>query len=429
MSKNKNGGRVCLSGLLIALTLTACGQSAVSSAPSPTAAPSREPIPTVQTSPEVTPTPDTQAPEILGARDLEVEVGGSISYREGVTVRDNVDSSVRLQIDAAAVNLQEEGLYHVVYSATDSSGNKAEVTVMVSVTEGEGSNEEPGQTEPPLPPLPEVITQEMVDEKADEILARIITEGMTQREQAWAVYRYVHDHIKYVGSSDKSDWLRGAYSGFAYGRGDCYNYFACAKALLTRLEIPNVDLERIPSSSRHYWQLVNVGEGWYHFDACWHPKSCPMESFLITEAEARAYTERVSAVRENYYVYDYEACPVEVAGMPEEKAPEQPAEGEPSPEPEITPPPAESGAPLPEPAPEGTSEPGSVPVTEDPAEGEAPVQPSGEPTDGQMQPPTESGDSAAEQEPPTPEPPVETPGEEKGPAPEKNGETAAEGEV
>ena len=57
-------------------------------------------------------------------------------------------------------------------------------------------------------------------------------------------------------------------------------------------------------SSRHYWQLVNVGSGWYHFDACPHPNSYPLDSFLIDEAAARAYTATVSPIRANYYVYD-----------------------------------------------------------------------------------------------------------------------------
>lgn len=358
--------------LLALLMLGGCGGSQPTAVPaaSTPAVESRTPAPTPVPAPA-----DTQAPVISGARDREVEAGGTISYRDGVTVTDNVDVSVKLQVDASAVDLNRQGLYPVVYSAADSSGNRSEVTVLVSVHEVElpaGS----GQPQPPVqPPIPENITQEMVDELADKILAGIVTEEMSLRDKAYAVYRYVYDNIKYVGSSDKSDWLRGAYVGFTYGRGDCYNYFACSKALLTRLGIPNIDLERIPSKSRHYWQLVDVGEGWHHFDACWHPTGYAANSFLITEAEARAYTERVSPVRENYYVYDYESCPVVVEGTPEEQTPQEPVPPE---QPAVTEAPAESALPGEQPLPPDPAAPTEEPTPLDPAvptEEPAPLEP------------------------------------------------------
>ena len=43
-----------------------------------------------------------------------------------------------------------------------------------------------------------------------------------------------------------------------------------------------------------------MGEGYYHFDACPHPNSYPLYSFLLTEAEVRAYTEQCASVRKNY---------------------------------------------------------------------------------------------------------------------------------
>ncbi len=339
--------------------------------------PVEEPTPSVEPepSPSVEPTPeppaDTEAPVISGAKDLEVVQGGSVSYREGVTVTDNVDEVVQLQIDAGQVNLAEPGQYTVVYSATDSSGNRAEVTIQVTVTKAE----EPVETKPAEPQMPDVVTREMVDELCDQILAKITKENMTLRQKAYKIYKYVFKNIKYTGSSDKSDWLRGAYYGFIYGRGDCFNYFACSKALLERLGIPTVDLQRVGGTTRHYWLLVNLGEGWYHFDACWHPAGYHIESFMLTEAEVRAYTERVSHIRKNYFVYDYENCPVEVVGTPvEEPAPEpsvepgpEPSE-EPNPEPSEEPSPEPSAEPSPEPSEEPSPEPSEEPSPEPSAE-------------------------------------------------------------
>ncbi|MBR5741696.1 MAG: hypothetical protein IKX91_03995, partial [Firmicutes bacterium] len=120
-------------------------------------------------------------------------------------------------------------------------------------------------------------------------------------------------------TSDKSSWIVGAYVGFVRGKGDCFNFFAVAKALLNRAGIETVDLERIPSKTRHYWLLANIGTGWYHFDACPHPTGYPLQSFFLTEQEVRDYSQEIgeAGVRENYFIYDYANCFVKVEGTPE----------------------------------------------------------------------------------------------------------------
>ena len=309
-----------------------------------------------QPAPVQTPTPppaDTAPPVISGAHDLSVAVGESISYRAGVTVTDDSGETVALQVDATEVDLTEPGEYEAVYWAEDAAGNRAEVTVTVTVIETVTVDEEgSGATEDIEDPAAAQATQENVDALADEILAQITTDGMSQYEKALAIYNYVHNNIAYTGTSDKSSWLVGAYVGFTRHSGDCYNYFACSKALLTRAGIPNVDLTRVGGNSRHYWQLVDVGTGYRHFDACPHPNSYPLYSFLLTEAEVRYYTEQCASIRKNYYVYDYDSCPVEVvqgtAPTPDPTpAPTPAATATPEPTPALTPDPVETTSPLP----------------------------------------------------------------------------------
>lgn len=348
------------------------------------------------------PPADVTPPQLSGVRDLTVALNGTASYREGVSAVDDVDGPVAVTIDASAVDLTVPGEYSVTYSAQDAAGNRTEQTVTVTVVEtatvDQGRDEQtedepPGETGIGGVPLSEV-TQEDVDRLCDQILGRITSSGMSQRDKAKAIFNYVNGHVKYVGSSDKSSWLVGAYVGLTRGRGDCYNYFACSKALLTRAGIPNVDLQRAGGNSRHYWQLVNTGDGWYHFDACPHPTGYPLYAFMITEAQARAYTEQVKDARLNYYVYDYGACPVAVEGTPEELPPEeaQPGEGE-GPEEGEDPgegegpgegeTPGEGEDPVIPPDPAGSREPG----TQDPVTGEWT---GGDPT----QPPDPSGAAA-----------------------------------
>lgn len=331
-------------------------------------APAQTPVP---------PPADTAPPVISGAHDLKAAVGESISYRAGVTVTDDSGEAVALQIDATEVDLTRPGEYEAVYWAEDAAGNRAEVPVTVTVIETVTVDEEgSGATEDIEDPAAPQATQETVDALADEILAQITTDGMSQYEKALAIYNYVHNNIAYTGTSDKSSWLVGAYVGFTRHSGDCYNYFACSKALLTRAGIPNVDLTRVGGNSRHYWQLVDVGDGYHHFDACPHPNSYPLYSFLLTEAEVQAYTEQCASIRKNYYVYDYASCPVEVVqGTPPVIPDPTPA---PTPAETATPEPTPDMTPGPEVSPSASHGPAETPaaspsVSPDPAETTSPL--------------------------------------------------------
>lgn len=318
---------------------------------------------------------DMEPPVITGAKDLTVTAGQQASYRNGVTATDNADALVTLQVDASQVDLSRPGQYPVVYSAADAQGNRASAAITVTVLEPP-----PKETDPPAETQtgaesqtgaePQIGNEARAYELADGILAGIISSGMTQTQKAEAIFRYVNSHITYVGNSDKSSWAAEACNGFTRGRGDCFTYFACSKALLTRAGIPNVDLRRVGGQSRHYWQLVNTGNGYLHFDACPHPTGHPLRCFLLTEADVRAYSASItSSYYRNYYVYDYDACPVAAAGAP---APEeaQPTASQP-PAPSV---PAETQAPE---APAQPVEPPAeetAPTQDDPAWGQSPAE-------------------------------------------------------
>lgn len=255
---------------------------------------------------------DTEAPVIHGAKDIVTVIGREVSYRSGVTVTDDTDENVTLKIDSSAVDLNTAGVYTVIYSAVDKSGNETVVSVTVTVNETSDKGDDPDPDED----AKLVVTQKMLNGVIEEIFDAILTPEMSKYEQAQAIFTYVNNNITYVATSDKTDWVRGAYLGLTRGKGDCYNYWAASKALLTAAGIDNLDLEREGGDSLHFWNLVNVGDGWYHFDTCWHPKGYALDSFMMTEDEAVAYTEKLASELEwpNYYTYDYSSCPVTVVG-------------------------------------------------------------------------------------------------------------------
>lgn len=342
--------------------------------------------------PEITESPvpssDQQPPVITGARDLEVTVGGAISYRQGVSATDDSREDAKLTIDSSKVDLSTPGDYPVVYTATDTSGNETSITITVTVTESE---EEPSPSPTVSSPSDTPIqtknpgkntgshtggtsspsTSDKLNALADKILSQITNSSMSKYQKARAIYNYIRSHMRYVNTSDKSSWVSAAYVGLTQGKGDCFNYFAASKILLTRAEISNVDLYRVGGNSSHYWQLVNTGSGYYHFDTCPHPSNWPLDCFMLTEAQVRAYSAKCTGTWKNYYVYDYDSCPVTVVGTPQE----------PKPTPTPAPTPKPTPAPTPEPTPTPTPEPTPTPQPTPSPTPEPTPQPEPEPTD------------------------------------------------
>lgn len=232
---------------------------------------------------------DTEAPVIKGAADRTVFIGDKILYKKDVTVTDNRDKDIELEIDSSAVNVKKEGSYKVIYKAADSSGNTAEKTVTFTV-----------KVKPK-----DYVSQETLDALADQVLNNILKDGMTKKEKARAIYDWTRGHISYVDYSDKSDWVKAAYQGIKNGSGDCFNYFATAKELLTRAGIQNMEIIKLGGG--HYWSLVNLGTGWYHYDTT--PRRSGGEFFMLTDAQITAY----SKAHGNSHVWDkskYPATPL-----------------------------------------------------------------------------------------------------------------------
>ncbi|HIU35641.1 MAG TPA: transglutaminase domain-containing protein [Candidatus Fimenecus excrementigallinarum] len=252
--------------------------------------------------------PDTTPPTISGAKDQTVRVNGSISYRDGVTATDDTDGTVALQVDSSAVDLTKPGAYKVVYSASDSRGNTASVTVTVTVEPEKTQTAAPAREPAGSGDSPGI--QEKLDSLCAEILDDILTDGMTDREKAEAIYNRVRK-IKYVATTPASDWRQNAYNGLTTGRGDCVQYSAASRALLTAAGIPNYELQRYGGKTDHYWEIVYVDGGWYHFDACPTSSKYPIRCFLLTEDEVVAYSNSRTD-RPNYYIYDHSKCPYEV---------------------------------------------------------------------------------------------------------------------
>lgn len=219
---------------------------------------------------------DTEPPVISGAKDQTITIGDTVSYKKGVTATDNCDGDVKVEVDSSKVNPKKAGTYEVVYTARDKAGNVATKKVKFKFKEK----------------VVVLSTEEQLEKYVNTVAGKIFKSGMSKGQQAKAIYNWCRANIGYSGHSDKSSWKKAAVAGFKNRSGDCYTYFACAKALFEYCGITNIDVVKVRNSSsesRHYWSLVNVGSGYYHFDAT--PRKGGFNGFMRTDAQLKKYSD------------------------------------------------------------------------------------------------------------------------------------------
>lgn len=188
-------------------------------------------------------------------------------FKEHVTAVDDRDGKVKITVDTSGINWKKDGVYKVKYQAKDKAGNIgkawAKVQVFVSGT-------------------PEAI--------ADEVLGSITKKSWSAERKLRAIYRYAHGHCSYVDNGTHKNWRNTAVRGIRYQSGDCFTFYAISKLLITRAGIPNLTVTRYPvvTGSHHWWNLVYVRGGWYHFDTT--PRQRRGNFCLVTDAQLRTYS-------------------------------------------------------------------------------------------------------------------------------------------
>lgn len=224
-------------------------------------------------------TKDTAAPKLTGLLKKKSYTGNgdiyrvcysdkknSYNFKQFVSATDDRDGKVKVEVDTSKINWKKEGVYRIYYRAEDRAGNVATSWAKLQVLI-------PGSAE----------------SAADQVLRSITRTGWSDTKKARAIYHYVRRHCAYVHSSVHSQWRTAALRGLRYQSGDCYTYYAICRLLLTRAGLPNVMIKRYPTHiGRHFWNLVYVQGGWYHFDTT--PRSRGGTFCLRTDAQLWAYS-------------------------------------------------------------------------------------------------------------------------------------------
>ena len=232
---------------------------------------------------------DNTPPSIVIESVKTYALGDAISYRKGLVVADNIDApeDIIITIDSSQVNNKKVGDYAVAYYATDKAGNVSSAVGLICIRD-ETSDE--------------IKTKQYVDGEVKKIITKIIKQNMTDKEKAKAIFDYVKSSVRWDGSATDRELYPAAYRALKKKNGDCYTYYAITKLLLDEAKIKNIMVTR-DTEREHYWSLVDVGDGWYHYDTT---PTTGANVFLYTDAEVQAYAESRKDGRSDYYKFDKE---------------------------------------------------------------------------------------------------------------------------
>jgi transglutaminase-like putative cysteine protease len=236
---------------------------------------------------------NTEPPVILGVEEIFSNIREPINFMQGVTASDDFgrDLTQLVLVDDADVDTSEVGTYTIRYRVVDFTGFSFEIEASVHIIN---------------------VTADFVNERVDEILEEIINEEMTQLEIVEAIFDWVRSNVTYAPLD--SNRLDSAYE-FAYiairaRRGNYLEFFSISEIMLTRVGIPNEQIDRIPGTPlRHRWNLVNPDDlGWHHFDSFPSPFGVGRQKAFFTDSQAEEFTHQFATREENpmnnYYTYD-----------------------------------------------------------------------------------------------------------------------------
>lgn len=74
-------------------------------------------------------------PPMLSAKDITISLGDRVDYKTGVTAEDEMDGSLtgQIQVDTSQVDETKAGVYPVIYTVADKSGNQATVRTALTI--------------------------------------------------------------------------------------------------------------------------------------------------------------------------------------------------------------------------------------------------------------------------------------------------------
>lgn len=229
---------------------------------------------------------DTEDPIIYGVESFAVACNDTVTYLKNVTAYDNSREDILVEVDTSNVDLSTPGIYPLIYTATDSSGNTAMEQAFITVKDGPVYNEE------------------YVRPLVENVVGKVVKADMSDYDKAYVLYQWCVKNLKVTESEsiDNTIW-EAAYEGLTYGGGNYYTCSGTYSALLTVAGVDNMLVDRKDYASAYRWNLVNTGDGWYHCDVALRDKANSYVCFMQTDKQVQEYaTTKTDNMK--YFTFD-----------------------------------------------------------------------------------------------------------------------------
>jgi transglutaminase/protease-like cytokinesis protein 3 len=123
------------------------------------------------------------------------------------------------------------------------------------------------------------ITQSDFDasvKKADDIIDKIIYEGMTSFEKTLVIHDYLVDHISYTDNIEAGDeYIYTMYGALVHEDAVCQGYAEAFQYLSTLAGLENIIIQGTAGGLAHAWNMVKLEDEWYHVDTTWDDPVMP----------------------------------------------------------------------------------------------------------------------------------------------------------
>ena len=151
--------------------------------------------------------------------------------------------------------------------------------------------------------IPEYYTtleqEQEVSQKVSEILNSLkFSRNTPEEEKIRKIHDYVCEHVSYDLIHQKNEHYHlkvTAYRALLYGQAVCQGY---AVAIYRLLRESGIDVRIVTGMAQkpdgtqefHAWNLVKIGELWYHLDATWDDETDSLDYFLKCDNTMTAHT-------------------------------------------------------------------------------------------------------------------------------------------
>jgi hypothetical protein len=148
--------------------------------------------------------------------------------------------------------------------------------------------------------------QEQMRQKAEEIVAQVTSDGMSERDRALALNNWIIDNAEYdytsfeAAQTDTSNWYAEeyrhawrAYGIFFNGTAVCAGYAAAYKLLSDEAGLDTVYVTGDVDLNGHAWNKTYMDGKWQVVDPTWNDAAAPNQLFGITDEVAYSQFQHV----------------------------------------------------------------------------------------------------------------------------------------